>query len=197
MVSGSCFRIASQVLGALSNITLAVKWPPRAKLNLILAMVVSSQEKSDWWCWAWISCSSLEHLTDPASDEPALFRSRLAVEADIVSYPGGTFQHHDAVADLQRLADRMGDEDRGLAVFLDQPDEFRAQPPRRGFIERRERLVAQQDIGIGRKGAGDRDALTHAAGQRVRIIVLVPAKPEFCQPQLRRCPPVGGGHIEH
>src|SRR3979490_3164894 len=44
MVTGRCLRIASQVFGALSNITVAVKWPPRAKLNLILAIVVSGEK---------------------------------------------------------------------------------------------------------------------------------------------------------
>jgi len=51
--------------------------------------------------------------------------------ADIVGNHRGTFQHHDPVADLQRLADRMGDEHGGLAAFPYQPDEFRAQPPGR------------------------------------------------------------------
>ena len=38
-------------------------------------------------------------------------------------------------------------------------------------IERRERLVHQQDVGVGGEGAGEADALLHAAGQLVRIFV--------------------------
>src|SRR5579871_3418745 len=37
---------------------------------------------------------------------------------------GRALQHHDAVADLQRLVDRMGDEDGGLAVIPNQLDEL-------------------------------------------------------------------------
>ena len=92
----------------------------------------------------------------------------------------------------------MGDEDGGLAVFLDQPDELGAQRPARHLVQRRERLVAEQDIGVGRKGARDRDALPHAAGQRMRIVVLVPAQAErgrasACAVARRLL----GGHIEH
>src|ERR1700722_129454 len=65
-----------------------------------------------------IAPSRREHLADPASNELALFRARFGVEADIVGDRGRAFQHHDAVADLKRFRDRMGDEDGGLAVFL-------------------------------------------------------------------------------
>ena len=39
-------------------------------------------------------------------------------------------------------------------------------------VERRERLVHQQDIGIDRERAGEIDALAHAAGELAREIVL-------------------------
>ena len=38
-------------------------------------------------------------------------------------------------------------------------------------VERGEGFVHQQDVGLHRHAAGDRDALLHAAGQRVRIDV--------------------------
>ena len=90
-----------------------------------------------------------------------------------------------AVADLHRLADLMGDEHRGLVVLPHQPDELRPQRARRHLVERREWFVAQQQIGLDRKRARDRDALTHAAGERVRIVVLVAAKSQAIEPAAR------------
>src|SRR5258708_31850974 len=90
--------------------------------------------------------SSGEHVTDPASNKLPFFPVRAAVKADIVRNLCGTFQNDDPIADLQRLADRMGDENGGLAGFLHQPDEFRAKPPSGPFVQRGERLVPQQGI---------------------------------------------------
>ncbi len=39
------------------------------------------------------------------------------------------------------------------------------------LVERRERLVHQQDLGIVGEGARDRDALAHAAGELVGVVV--------------------------
>ena len=78
-------------------------------------------------------------------------------------------QQQDAVADLDRLRDRMGDEQHG--EFRLRPRAAAARPagaPRQR-VERGERLVHQQDIRLHRHAARDRDALLHAAGQRVRI----------------------------
>ena len=55
-------------------------------------------------------------------------------------------EHHHAVADFHRLVDLMGDEHRGLVVLAHQPHELGAQIARGHFIERGERLVAQQDL---------------------------------------------------
>ena len=57
--------------------------------------------------------------------------------------------------------------------------------PRCHFVERRKRLVAQQDIGIDGKGAGNRYALAHAAGQCVRVIILMSAEAQPLQPSSR------------
>ena len=68
--------------------------------------------------------SNREHVADPASNELSFFLTGAAVKADVVGDLRGTFQHHDSVAYFQRFADRMGDEDGGLAVFLHQANEF-------------------------------------------------------------------------
>src|SRR5882724_11053260 len=100
-------------------------------------------------CWLNASVSSnREHVADSASNKLSFFLTGAAVKADVVGDLRGTFQHHDPVAYFQRFADRMGDEYGRLAVFLDQPDEFRAQPSCGRFVERRERFVAEQNIGI-------------------------------------------------
>src|SRR6202021_4155988 len=70
--------------------------------------------------------SGRQHLADPAANELALLLIGSSVETDVIGDHRRTLQHHDAVADLQRFRDRMGDEHGGLAVLLHQPDEFGA-----------------------------------------------------------------------
>src|SRR5262249_12996649 len=53
------------------------------------------------------------------------------------------------------------------------------------LVERREWLVAQEDFRVDRKRTRDRDPLTHAAGQCVRIVVLVAGKAEPLEPPSR------------
>ena len=95
-------------------------------------------------------------------------------------------EYQDAVADLHRLVDVMSDEDGGLVALLDQADELGTQVAGRHLVERGERLVAQQDVRLDGERPGDRDALAHAAGERVRIVVLVAGQPEPRQPAARQ-----------
>ena len=60
-----------------------------------------------------------------------------------------------------------------LLFCAHEPHELRPQVARGHLVERGERLVAQQQLGLDRERARDRDALAHAAGERVRIVVLV------------------------
>src|SRR5882757_7480429 len=142
-----------------------------------------------------VSCR--EYVADPASNELAFLLIGVAIKADIIRNGRGSFQDDYPVTDRQCLADGMGDEYGGLAVFLHQADELRAQSPGGGFVKRRERLVAEQNIGVGCKCTRDRHALAHAAGQRVRIVVLVTAKSELGQPELSRRPPIRRRYFEH
>ena len=50
---------------------------------------------------------------------------------------------------------------------------------RRDRVERAERLVHQQHVGIVDQGAADRDPLAHAAGQLVRPLVLEAVEPDL------------------
>ena len=55
-------------------------------------------------------------------------------------------------------------------------------------VERAERLVHQQDRGIERQGAGDRDALAHAAGELARPLVAGVAEADQVQHRLGALP---------
>ena len=65
----------------------------------------------------------------------------------------------------------MGDEQHGELGFIPQRQQLVLHPRAGQRIERRERLVHQQNIRLHRHATRDRDALLHAAGQRVRIAV--------------------------
>ena len=75
-------------------------------------------------------------------------------------------EHGDAVADLQRLVEIVGDEqDRLVAVRLCSLSNSSCMSGADQRIERREGLVHQEDVGIEREGPGEADALLLAAGE--------------------------------
>ncbi len=108
--------------------------------------------------------------------------------------PGLRRHHHGAVAQEQRLVDRMGDVDHRLAGLLPDAHQLGLQDHPVLRVERRERLVHQQHAGIGDEGARDRAALAHAAGQLVRIMVAELGKPDELQ---GRRHPRGGYRPRH
>ncbi len=57
----------------------------------------------------------------------------------------------------------MAHENDGLSDLFLEGEKFVLKLGADEGIERGERLIHQQDIGIGRKGAGEADALLHAA----------------------------------
>ena len=75
----------------------------------------------------------------------------------------------------------MGDEDDGLVQIAPQLQQIVVEPEARDLVERGERLVHQQDIGIGDQRARQRDPHLHAAGQFARI-----GFGEFGKPDLRQ-----------
>ena len=70
----------------------------------------------------------------------------------------------------------------GRAGLAQQLAELVAQRVAGVLVERAERLVAQQNVRLAREGARDRDALAHAARERVRKIVLVAGQAELAEP---------------
>jgi hypothetical protein len=89
------------------------------------------------------------------------------------------------MSERERLIDRMGDEDPGRLGLAHQLQELAAQAAAGHFVERRERLIVQQDRGLDGEGAGDGHTLAHAAGERVGKIVLVTAEAQAREPTRR------------
>ena len=86
--------------------------------------------------------------------------------------PGIGREHEDAVAHQHRFLDVVGDHQDRLdrdAPFLPQVEQVGAQRFGGQHVERRERLVHQQDFRLDDQRAGEADALAHAAGKLLRI----------------------------
>src|SRR5260370_41803975 len=79
-------------------------------------------------------------------------------------------RRHDqrAIAQNDRLVDRMGDKEHRLLGFFPDFQELLLQKSLVLFVQSRERLVHQQDFGIVRESSRDRYALLHAARKLVR-----------------------------
>src|SRR5579862_549146 len=83
----------------------------------------------------------------------------------------GREQQH-AIAHQDRFLDVVGDEDHALnrkLPFAPEVEEIGAQVLRRQHVERGERLVHEENVGMDDEGSGETDALAHAAGQLARI----------------------------
>ena len=79
----------------------------------------------------------------------------------------GPGRHHEhPVAEQDRLLEAVGDEQHGAPVGLPQLEQLVLQDLAHLGVERGERLVHQQDLGLDGERPGDGDALLHAARQR-------------------------------
>ena len=84
--------------------------------------------------------------------------------------PGPRRHHHDPVGEVDRLGDRVGDEDGAGAGLRADPQQLVLQPLAGHLVERAERLVHQQQRRVYGQRPGDRDPLLHAAGQLGRVV---------------------------
>ena len=105
----------------------------------------------------------------------------------------------DAVAEAQRLLQVVGDEHHRLADLAVQPDDLVLHVAADERVERAERLVEEQHLGVAGQRAGQPDALLHAAGQLVGVGRLVARQadelddlPGPAQP----LGPAGAGHLQ-
>src|SRR5258708_3158130 len=80
-------------------------------------------------------------------------------------------QHDDAVAEVDRLVDVVGDEDDGLLGALPEERHFLLHRLARLGVERAEGLVHQEHLGIEGEHARERDALLHAAGELGGVVI--------------------------
>ncbi len=81
-------------------------------------------------------------------------------------------EDHDAVRQLERLRDRVRDEqDRGPDAAPD-PAQLGVEPLAGQRVQRAEGLVEQKHLRLHRQGARDRRALPHPAGELVRTEVV-------------------------
>ena len=90
--------------------------------------------------------------------------------------PGMRGHHEDAAADDACLLDGMGDEEHREVGVLPELEELLLHLAPGQRVERRERLVHQQDVRLHRHAPRDGHALLHAAGEHVRVGVLEPVE---------------------
>ena len=93
--------------------------------------------------------------------------------------PRGHDDH--AVGEQDRLGDVVGDEHRGGLGLLVDLQQLDVQPLAGDLVDRRERLVEQQDVDADHEQPGERDALLHAAREVARVGVLEAAEPDHVE----------------
>ena len=79
-------------------------------------------------------------------------------------------KHQHAVGELGGLLDVVGDEDDRAGARGERMHQFPAQPQAGLVVQRRERLVHQQDVRVTRQRAGQFHPLAHPAGKLVRVV---------------------------
>ena len=96
---------------------------------------------------------------------------------DLVDVRGPVAEHDDPVAEEDRLLDGVGDQHGRAPVLLAGLVQQLLHELARLGVERGERLVEQHHVGVGGVGAGERDPLAHAAGERLGQRLLEAAQP--------------------
>ena len=94
---------------------------------------------------------------------------------------GDAAEHDDAIAEIDRLFEIVGDEDDGDLLFGRELQDLVLQALPRHGVERAERLVHQQELGLLRQAARDLHALLHAAGKLAGELILGVAEPHLGQ----------------
>ena len=117
--------------------------------------------------------SQVHHIFDPGVLIPTFFLpDGLHVQNFFdLARPAG---HHDhAVGQVNRLFNRVGDEQHGAWVGARQLDQFFLHHHAGLRVERAKRFVHQQSLGVKCVGAGNRHTLLHAARQLVWVSALI------------------------
>ena len=140
-------------------------------------------------------------LRDVATERLAAddFRGARAWQIDVdnaLHLAGAVGHYQDAVGHLHRFGDVVGDQQRGLLELLLDLQHFVAEQEPCLLVERGERLVHQQDFRLGGEGAGERDALAHAAGELAGIAVLEAVEPDHSDEMTRALGAFGARHAD-
>src|SRR6218665_213576 len=147
----------------------------------------------------WFACCSYDLLRPWRGGEKALVNHLrqalpgrvhpiLAIARYLALHPAGVRrQQEDPASYADRLLDRMGDEEDRKARFVAQLQKLILHGDAGQRIECGERLIHQQDLGLHRHTARNRDTLLHAARQHVRIGVAEVAQLETGDGLRRAC----------
>ena len=107
-----------------------------------------------------------------AVDGLAVAGAGQGVDHDLADPGVGAVGHEqDAVGEQDGLVDVVGDHERGLPGVADQAQHLVLQGAAGEGVERAEGLVHQEEGGLDGQGAGDADALLHAARELGRLAV--------------------------
>ena len=89
-----------------------------------------------------------------------------------VTRPGPRRHHDDAGREIDRLGDRVRDEADRLVGARPELQQLLVEVVAHDLVERAERLVHQEQVGVEGERTGDRGALLHAAGELPGIFLL-------------------------
>src|SRR3990170_4295509 len=142
------------------------------------------------------------HWTQNSQNAKAATRAR-AGQLDVdggADAAGARRQHDDSIREGDRLRDGVGDEHHGLAAGgrgLPDAQQLVAHGGAADLVQGAERFVHQQERGVKGQGAGDGDALLHAAGELVGVVGAELGEAGELQQLLRRGRrPVAGGAVD-
>ena len=127
---------------------------------------------------------------DPFNEVPHVVVDRVGDDlfgrADL--HDPAVIHDRDTAADTDRLVQIVRDEDRGLVQFGRERQELLLKPAPNQRIQRGERLIHQQDLGVRRERPGEPDPLLHAPRQLAGEAVLVTVEIDETEAALGRPP---------
>src|SRR6476646_4993189 len=108
---------------------------------------------------------------------PPAIRAREPDDMVRLHAPRSPRQHDDPLGHADRLTDVVRHQDRGLALTAEDFGHFIGERDARLRVERRERLVEQDDVRLGAERAGERHPLAHAARKLARQMMQELSEP--------------------
>ena len=138
------------------------------------------------------SCSAMNARREADLGDVARARQVDDVLADRVRGGAGG-KDHDAVGEADGLLEVVGDEDDALPVGAPELEQLVLHERARLHVERRERLVHEEDLRVEDEHLRERDALSHAARELVGVAVAEAGEAHAREPVLALR--AGGGPV--